>query len=937
MSERSVIGREQERASIREFLASVAEGPRALVLSGEPGIGKTVLWEEGVGQAERRLTRVLVHRGIEAEAPLSFAGLSDLLAPVLEDVAPSLPSPRRHALEVALWLADPGERPPEQGAIGLAVLDVLRALASDAPVVVALDDLQWLDAASAGVLQIALRRLRDEPVGLLATLRSGAELAAPLELERTFQADRFEQLTVGPLTLAELHRLLKERLGLELTRPELGRLVEVTAGNPFFAIELGRELVRTNTRPAPGRALRVPEGLHELLGGRLARLPAETVDVLLQVAALARPNVDLVAAAYGDRGRVIAALEAASQEGVVELDDSRIRFSHALLASICLEQAPLWKRRAVHRALAGSVVDVEERARHLALAAEGPDAAVAAELDAAAEQAAVRGATAAAAELSELAAELTPEDAPQGRRRRLAAAHFHRLAGDFARAAAILDRLREHVPGGAERADVLFERALTRTTSPQTMIELCGEALSEASDDDARSARILAYQSFIRLFQTDVHGGLEDARAALAKAERADDPALIAVAIARVGHAETWAGLNTPGLVERGAEMEERLGLALEYYESPRVAFARILTALGGIEQGRAILEELVARAAARGDEPSRGQLLWRLSLLEWYAGNLRLALEHADVAFEIAEQNRDLHQRAFQGRIKALVEADLGLVDEARSSAESGLAYAQQIADEVNVTTCLGALGRLELALGNFDGAAGYLRDLPERLLTGGFNEPTSPIWADAIDVLVTVGELDRARAYLVAHEEHARRFGSRWAVAGAERCRGLLAAREGDLPAAVAAYERSLDELAGMPHPLERGRTLLCLGAVRRQAQERKAARDALDQALAIFDELGARLWAAKAQAELARISGRRAPSSEELTGTEQRVAELAAQGRSNKEIAAELYMGVSTVEAHLSRVYRKLDVRRAGLAARLAMPTDEEPKAMDAAVQP
>ena len=301
----TVIGRGQELGVIEALLTDAGLGPRALLLSGEAGIGKTVLWETGVEDARSRLGTVLTCRGVEAEASLSFTGLSELLGDVLGEVGPSLAPPRRRALEVALLLVEPGETAPDPHAIGLAVLDVLRALSEQAPVLVALDDVQWLDPASAGALQIAFRRLRDEPIVLLATLRLGPDLASPVELERSFPNERLERLTVGPLTLAAVRHLLEERLGLELTRPELARVQEATAGNPFFALELGRELVRTNTRPAPGQPLRVPESLSELLGGRLARLPGETLDVLLLVAALARPTVEVVAATYGERERVL--------------------------------------------------------------------------------------------------------------------------------------------------------------------------------------------------------------------------------------------------------------------------------------------------------------------------------------------------------------------------------------------------------------------------------------------------------------------------------------------------------------------------------------------------------------------------------------------------------------------------------------------------------
>ena len=286
-------------------------------------------------------------------------------------------------------------------------------------------------------------------------------------------------------------------------------------------------------------------------------------------------------------------------------------------------------------------------------------------------------------------------------------------------------------------------------------------------------------------------------------------------------------------------------------------------------------------------------------------------------------------------GRIRALVEVDLGLVEQARAHAEEGLASARLFSQEIFVVLTLGVLGRLELALGNLKAAADYLRELPARLLAGGLNDPAQPVWADAIETLLALGELELARSYLEQYEVNARRLGSSRAAVGAARCRGLLSAADGDLPAATAAFEASLADAA--PFPLERARTLLCLGMVRRQAQQKRSAREVLEQALAIFEELGAPLWAERATAELGRISGRRAPS-EELTETERRVAELAAQGRTNKEIAAELFMGVSTVEAHLSRVYRTLGIRsRTELAGWIAASGVEAAKTMGGTVQP
>jgi ATP/maltotriose-dependent transcriptional regulator MalT len=931
----TVVGRDGELAAIRAFLGRIEEGLCALVLSGEPGIGKTLLWEAGLVQARERYGRVLTCRGVEAEASLSFAGLSELLGDALGEVGSALAPPRRRALEVALLLAEPGETSLDPHAVGLAVLDVLRALAERDPLLVALDDVQWLDPASAGAIQIALRRLREEQLGLLATFRLGQELGSPLELERSFAGDRFERLTLGPLSLGAVHRLLEERLGLELTRPELARVQEATAGNPFFALEVGRELVRTDTRPAPGQPLRVPDTLHELLGGRLARLPGETLDILLLVAALARPTVELLSTTYGEQERVLEALETAAREAVIELDDSQVRFAHPLLASICYEQAPVWKRRAVHRLLASAVADPEERARHLALAAEGPDSEVAAELEFAAERAAARGATAAAAELCELAAELTPADPPLARNRRLRAANLQRRGGDSERAIMLLEQLLVDASPGLQRADALFALAMTLKRDPRATIELCDEALAEASADDARSARILAFLTWAHVMAGDVRASLACARDALEKAERVSDPELLAVTIARAGHAELWAADVTPGLLERGVEIEATLERPLEWLESPSIPLGRLVMRRGELDQARMLFDELDAAMAARGDESSRVEALWMLSMLEWLAGRWQRSLELAAAGHDLGEQIQFGHARGWVGRVKAVLETDLGLVDDARASGEECLAWAQADSNEYYMIVAYSALGRLELALGNLDAAAAHLRELPRRLIAAGQNDPAAPVWGDTIETLIRLGELEQARTYLERYELHAQRLESPLAMEGVLRCRGLLCAAEGDLAAALAAFERCLFEQPEPLWPFERARTLLCLGAVRRQAQQKKAARDALEQALAIFEELGARLWAEKARAELRRISGR-APADEELTETERRVAELAARGRTNNEIAAELFMGLSTVEAHLSHVYRKLGVRRAGLATRLVAPQGAPAKAGGEPVQ-
>jgi DNA-binding CsgD family transcriptional regulator len=924
-----MIGRELELAVIAKFLRRAARGPAALLLSGEAGIGKTALWDACVETARGGGAVVLACRSVEAEASVSFAGLSDLLAFEFEGALESLSPPRRRALAVALLLEDPDSQPPDQRAVGLALLDILGALATSRPVLVAIDDVQWLDSATAAVLRFALRRLRARPVGLLETLRTAPAGELARDVGRLFGEGAVERVTLGPLSTGAAFRLLSDRVGIGLSRPELARVHELAGGNPFYLIELGRELERLGPR-ASGQALPLPRDLTELLVGRLGRLAGWTRELLLAVAASPRPSLELLEAAFGDRDRVRDGLERAARAGVLEFDDARVRFAHPLLASVCYQAAPLWRRRTVHRQLAGAASDAEERARHLALAAEGPDAEVATALDAAAGRAARRGATAAAGELCELAAEATPpEHVPARRERRLRAARFHRLSGDRDRAGGILDRLLGDAAPGPERADVLFALAESRRGDLRSIAGLCEDALSEAREDHARRARILAFLSWMRLIAGDVGGALGAARDGLQSAERVGDPMLVAPAIARVAMAELWALEITPGLVERGVELEQGLGMELEFHESPSIALARRLICVSELDRARPLLEAAASRAADRGDEGTRGHVLFHLIMLEWFAGRWKQAIVQADAAMELAEQLADDQFRGMVLHARALVDAHLGDVDAARAAATEAAAIAQAVADAIFPIWNEAVVGHLELSLGNPAAAAAHLGDLPERLMSVGWNDPADSVWPDAIEALVEIGELERAATYLARYEALAQRSGSVWALATSARCRGLLSAAQGSFDAALAAFDRALAEHDRMASSFERGRTLLACGAARRRARQRGAAREALQTAFEIFEQQGARQWARRASEELGRISGRR-PAGAELTATELQVARLAAAGQANKEIAAALFMSVHTVEAHLSRAYRKLGVRsRTQLAQHPAVAAEVEAK--------
>ena len=413
----TVIGREPELAALRTFVEAVPSGPRVLVLEGEAGIGKTTLWTAGVTLAHERGYRVLTCRPAESEARLSYAALADLLEGAVEDAADDLPEPQRRALEVALLRAEPGDAPADHRTVAAATLAMLRSLSRDRPVLLGVDDEQWLDASSAAALGFAVRRLSEEPVGIFGASRVGEGAVDPIGLARTMPDDRLERIRVEPLSIEAVGALIDHRIGLHLSTHTLRRIHETSDGNPFFALELARAVQQAGGELGPGEIFQAPEDLRELLRVRLAELPPSVHGILLAASAMAHPTVSLAETATARPKDVTAALDRAARAGVIQVTGEEIHFAHPLFASAVYSDASDRERREVHLRLADVVSDPEERARHLALSAREPDADVAAALEKAARHAEERGAPAAAAELCELSLELTPSDRSGDRRR----------------------------------------------------------------------------------------------------------------------------------------------------------------------------------------------------------------------------------------------------------------------------------------------------------------------------------------------------------------------------------------------------------------------------------------------------------------------------------------------------------------------------------------
>jgi len=910
----AIFGRDRELAAITRFFEDERAGSCALLLEGDAGIGKTTLWHEAVRLAGSK-SLVLSSRASEAETRMSFTVLGDLLVPALEGPLAGLPAGQRNALEAALLLGPPDRTRPDARAVSLAVLGVLRALASVTPLTIAMDDVQWADAPSARSLTFALRRLTNEPVTVVAAKRSAPGMSDPLDLVGALQ-DGVDRLTIGPVARVPLGRLMRQRLDRDFAPPLVRRIHEASGGNPFFALEIGRALRSEDALLNPGEPLPVPADLRELLRRRLSSLPRSARDALLLVASSAHPTVPLVEGVDGGA----AGLAEAEEAGIVQSTGTAIEFTHPLFASTVYEIASARDRRSAHAALAKVVKDPEERARHLALCATGPSEEVAHALEEAGVRAVARGAPLAAAELYRLAAKATPPAETEALRlRHLRSAQTLFAAGDTRAARELNERMLAEAEPGPARAQTMYSFSFMSWNDVPRVKGLLEQALEEVGTNHYIRGLILGDLAAVELKACDPSSAIRWARVAVELADEANEPFVLRNALAVLATAEAVHGHDPAGLLARG--ISEEGALAYGEVGTPRTSLGRLQLWEGVLDAARETLHAELERFLEQGHESASWEVRAYLAEVEYRAGRWRHAAEHALEAHEIVVEVGWTDVLGDVAPVKAAIEAATGRVREARVDGVEALSVSERTGDRWNEIKARAALGFLELSLGDAAAAHGWLAPAVQMTEGMGLREPGAfPFVPDEVEALVTLGELEAAERLTERLDEQGRALDRSLALATAARCRGLVAAARGDLEGAEEHLQRSLHEHERTLQPFELGRTLLVAGAVRRRLRKKRAARDLLERALTTFDDLGAPPWSDRARRELARIGGR-APTSTGLTPTEAQIAQLVAEGRTNREVAEALFVSVHTVEANLKRIYRKLGVRsRTELARKL-----------------
>lgn len=900
-----IVGRDEELTTLSAFLDAETT-TRSLHVHGPPGVGKTTLWEAAIAGAIDRKIRVLRARPSETESAFELGAVADLLERVDLARLADVPVPQLHALEIALLRIEPNGATVEGNAVSMGIASVFRALAQEGPVLVAVDDVQWIDQGSAAMLAFAARRLESDDVRFLLTSRAASTSVTDV------LGDSLSQMEIGPLSLGAIRHMLIERLELRLPRGLLHRVLEASLGNPLFALEIGRALTGRDGSDS-GRELPLPDRLEGLIGPRVADLPIRLRTPLLAVALSDDLRLTQLAALVGQ-----ASLDDCIDAGLLRVEHDRVFASHPLLAAAVRKRSRAGERRRLHLALADVVVGEERQARHLAEGTNEPDEVLAGRVEAAARHASQRGAVGDALMLADYALALTPETSTRAGDRLVDVAAYACAAGDEQRT---LDLLRPHVgtflqPTTNARARLLLIEIPGGTANSTEIREHLERAQEEAADDPALQASVMASAAGI-----SACSWVE----AIADAEVLAQGALRAARLvgSDISQSVFWAlawtrilrGLSVDDL---DAETPPSLSLSEDLWESRDRARAVRQMWRGELAQARRELTELVQLADQLGQGSASLVLRLHVCELELRTGNWAAAERIVD-----EWDPADVEALApAADRCRALLAAgrgDAGGVEvwAAATALEPGQENARWHLLEANRARGMAALLARDPAR-----AAEFLRATWVHTRDEGVDDPGAfPVAPDLVEALVELGELEEAAAVLERLAKLSEEQDHAWGLATSTRCRGLLSFSAGDVEAGAAALEEAAAAYDRLGLRFDRARSFLALGRALRRRRKWGAARAALENAAVAFDELESSGWADAARSELDRVGGRRPTPEGGLTPAEHRAATLAAEGLSNKEIAQALVVGIATVEAHLSHAYAKLGVRsRSQLAASL-----------------
>ncbi len=896
----SLMGRGEEIERVGAFAAALASGPHAFVIRGEPGIGKTALWRHAIGRCHEVGYQVLTTRPAQEEMALDLVGLGDLF----EDADVDLVALRRED--------DPFAR-------GRFVLDALRSMGDRAPTVVAIDDVQWLDPVSAGALRYALRRFETERVGTLTAVRSDSEAPDPLALSTSLPATATDVVDLGPLGLEDLRRVLVGTVA-SISRPTLRRIHEVSGGNPLYAIELARGLESDGGSPSAPGAVTLPGSLQGAIAHRLDRVPPELTPLLRAASALGPTSVRELRDTLPDL-EVDDLLVVAERTGLVVVEeDLEVRMSHPLVGSAIYGRMSPLERRALHASLAIVATDEDRRARHLALSTDEPDAEIAGLLEESAERARSRGAPDLAAEFARHSLRLTPaDDQDASRRRAVVEVVDLAAAGDTRRALSLVDRLVADLPPGPTRAEALVQRFYVGDDHLERADALLERALGDARGDDLLRGRVLDILGWLRgMFRGDLRSGIACARESVDIADRLGDAGLRMLASAHLAHMQALAGSPRPETMADAIALADEIG-GPRLGGGPRAWRAKQLLWAGDIPGARALFETVLAEDLRTGNELERPYRLYDLALLECVSGNPGVALEHAVRGIEAARDANNADAEGWLMYPESLAKAWLGSAPEARAAAERLLMFDRGRGGLPGSARARSVLGLLALSEGDGERAVGELTRGDELLDRWGFAHPGAiPILPDLVEAHAMNGNADAARGALGRLEDQAAELGHEWCRAVVERGRGTLLIANGDPGAAIDPLQRAGATFDALGHRPDAARALLARGRALLLAGHRAAAAQVLGEARARFSGMPAPLWEARAVEQLERA----APGSGGggLSEVELQVAGLAVRGLKNREIADALFIGVATVEAHLTRLYRKLGIRTRSELARL-----------------